>query len=40
MDVDGLAALIAELELEGQAFYSDENWKVSTEFVASHRQIQ
>ncbi|QHJ11706.1 Intracellular serine protease [Paraglaciecola mesophila] len=38
MDVDGLAALIAELELEGQALYSDENWKVSTEFVDGWQQ--
>ncbi|MGY0635905.1 MAG: S8 family serine peptidase [Paraglaciecola chathamensis] len=40
MDVDGLAALIAELELEGQAFYSDENWKVSTEFVDGWQQTE
>ncbi len=38
MDVDGLAALIAQLDLDGQPFYSDENWKVSTEFVDGWQQ--
>lgn len=38
MDVDGLAGLLAELELAGQPLYSDENWKVSTEHVEGWQQ--
>ncbi|WP_199271365.1 S8 family serine peptidase [Paraglaciecola sp. L1A13] len=38
MDVDGLAALLAQLELAGQPLYSDENWKVSTEYTEGWQQ--
>jgi subtilisin family serine protease len=30
IDVNGIAALIAELQVDGETFYSDSNWKVST----------
>ncbi|PKG97510.1 putative Ig domain-containing protein [Paraglaciecola sp. MB-3u-78] len=30
IDVDGVAALIAELQVDGETFYSDSSWKVST----------
>ncbi|MFT6899526.1 MAG: subtilisin family serine protease, partial [Paraglaciecola sp.] len=38
IDLGGVGALLAQIEFDGQASYSDDNWKVSTVFAEGWQQ--